>query len=92
MSSLKLISPVDGSVYAERPVMGVDDAAAAVARSRKAQKDWARRPLEERIALVRAGVARLNEMSDEVVPELAWMMGRPIRYGGEFGGVNERAN
>ncbi|WP_417436215.1 aldehyde dehydrogenase family protein [Hoeflea sp.] len=92
MSSLKLISPVDGSVYAERPVMGVDDAAAAVARSRKAQKDWARRPLEERIALVRAGVARLNEMSDEVVPELAWMMGRPIRYGGEFGGLNERAN
>ena len=92
MSSLKLISPVDGSVYAERPVMGVDDAAAAVARSRKAQKDWARRPLEERIALVRAGVARLNEMSDEVVPELAWMMGRPVRYGGEFGGVNERSN
>ncbi|MDF1608132.1 aldehyde dehydrogenase family protein [Hoeflea sp. YIM 152468] len=91
MSSLKLISPVDGSVYAERPVMGVDDAAAAVARSRKAQKDWARRPLEERIALVGAGVARLNQMSDEVVPELAWMMGRPIRYGGEFGGLNERA-
>jgi acyl-CoA reductase-like NAD-dependent aldehyde dehydrogenase len=91
MSSLKLISPVDGSVYAERPVMGLDDAAAAVARSRKAQKDWARRPLEERIALVKAGVARLNEMSDEVVPELAWMMGRPVRYGGEFGGVNERA-
>jgi acyl-CoA reductase-like NAD-dependent aldehyde dehydrogenase len=92
MSSLKLISPVDGSVYAERPVMGVDDAAAAVARSRKAQKDWARRPLEERVALVKAGVARLNEMSDEVVPELAWMMGRPVRYGGEFGGVNERSN
>ncbi|MEM5470570.1 aldehyde dehydrogenase family protein [Hoeflea sp. AS60] len=92
MSSLKLISPVDGSVYAERPVMGVDAAAEAVARTRKAQKDWAKRPLEERIALVRAGVARLNEMSDEVVPELAWMMGRPIRYGGEFGGVNERTN
>ena len=92
MSSLKLISPVDGSVYAERPVMSVDDAATAIGRSRKAQKDWARRPLEERIALVRAGVARLNEMSDEVVPELAWMMGRPVRYGGEFGGVNERTN
>ena len=92
MSSLKLISPVDGSVYAERPVMGIEDAAAAVARSRKAQKDWVRRPLEERVALVKAGVARLNEMSDEVVPELAWMMGRPVRYGGEFGGVNERTN
>ncbi len=92
MSSLKLISPVDGSVYAERPVMALEAAEAAVARSRKAQKDWARRPLEERIALVRAGVARLNEMQDEVVPELAWMMGRPVRYGGEFGGVNERTH
>jgi acyl-CoA reductase-like NAD-dependent aldehyde dehydrogenase len=91
MSILKCISPIDGSVYAERPVMGVEEAASAVARTRKAQKDWARRPLDERIALVRAGVARLHEMNDEVIPELAWMMGRPVRYGGEFGGVNERA-
>ena len=91
-STLKCFSPIDGSVYAERPVMELDAAAVAVARSRKAQKDWARRPLEERIALVKAGVARLNEMKEEVVPELAWMMGRPVRYGGEFGGVNERTN
>ncbi len=39
-----------------------------------------------------AGVARLNEMVDEVVPELAWQMGRPVRYGGEFRGFNERSN
>jgi acyl-CoA reductase-like NAD-dependent aldehyde dehydrogenase len=30
-------------------------------------------------------------MKDAVVEELAWQMGRPTRYGGEFGGVNERA-
>src|SRR5690606_26509170 len=58
--------------------------------AREAQKAWARRPLEERIALVKDGIARLNGMKDEVVPELAWQMGRPVRYGGEFGGVNER--
>ncbi len=62
----------------------------AVARARHAQKDWAARPLSERIDLVKAGVARLGEMNDEIVPELARMMGRPVRYGGEFGGVNER--
>jgi len=39
-----------------------------------------------------AGVARLGEMTDETVPELAQMMGRPVRYGGEFGGMNERAS
>ena len=91
-NTLKCISPVDGSVFAERPVMAASNAAALVARLRAAQKDWAARPLDERIALVMAGVRRLNEMTDEVVPELAWMMGRPVRYGGEFGGVNERAD
>jgi hypothetical protein len=25
-----------------------------------------------------------------VVEELAWQMGRPTRFGGEFGGVNDR--
>ncbi|MCP5084699.1 MAG: aldehyde dehydrogenase family protein, partial [Alphaproteobacteria bacterium] len=88
---LQCISPIDGSVYAERPVLSPDDAAAAVARARGAQKDWAARPLQERIRLVMAGVARVGEMNDEVVPELAHMMGRPVRYGGEFGGFNERA-
>ncbi len=90
-NTLKCISPIDGSVYAERPIMAADAAAALVARARAAQKQWARRPLDERIRLVNAGVARLNEMAEEVVPELAHMMGRPVRYGGEFGGMNERS-
>lgn len=89
-TTLKCISPIDGSVYAERPVMAVENAAAAVARVRTAQKSWAKRPLAERIALVQKGVARLNAMNDDVVLELAHMMGRPVRYGGEFGGVNDR--
>jgi acyl-CoA reductase-like NAD-dependent aldehyde dehydrogenase len=90
MSTLKCISPIDGSVYAERSMMAVEKAESLIAKARHAQKAWARRPMEERIALVKAGVARLNDMKDEVVPELAWQMGRPVRYGGEFGGVNER--
>ncbi len=89
---LKCISPIDGSIFAERPIMAVKTAFAAVTRARAAQKHWAKRPLEERISLVKAGVAALNAMKDDVVPELARMMGRPVRYGGEFGGVNERTN
>ena len=91
-ATVKCISPIDGSVYFERPVLTPDEAAAAVARASGAQADWAERPLAERVALVRAGVARVGEMNDEVVPELAWQMGRPIRYGGEFAGFNERAS
>lgn len=92
MTMIKCISPIDGSVYAERPAMSMADAAVAVGRARNAQKDWAKRPLDERVKLVLAGVARVNEMADEIVPELAHMMGRPVRYGGEFKGFNERSN
>ena len=92
MKPIQLISPVDGSVYAERTPLSPEAASAAIARARAAQKGWAARPLAERIALVKAGVANLNAMKDRVVKELAWQMGRPIRFGGEFGGVNARTD
>jgi len=88
--AIRCISPIDNQVFAERPAMERQAAHDAVAGARQAQKDWAKRPLAERIELVQAGVARIGAMNDEIVPELAQMMGRPIRYGGEFGGVEER--
>lgn len=91
-TTLKCISPVDGSVVAERPVADLVTGRRMVAMARAAQRDWAARPLGERAALVEAGVAALVAMRDEAVPELAHMMGRPVRYGGEFGGVTERAS
>lgn len=92
MTTINCISPVNGAIYATRSSSPLEAANDVVASARKAQKDWARRPLEDRVRLVLKGVARLNEMVDEVVPELAWQMGRPIRYGGEFRGFNERSN
>lgn len=92
MHMIQCVSPVDGSVFAERSALSAEEAGKAVARARQAQRAWARRPLEERVQLVLKGSARLNEMSDVIVPELAWQMGRPVRYGGEFRGFNERSN
>ncbi len=89
---LTCISPIDGSVFAERPVLSADEALAAAKRAKEAQKSWAARPLQERVDLVMAGVAAVGAMNDEIVPEIAKMMGRPVRYGGEFGGFNERAS
>lgn len=89
--TLQCISPIDGSVYAERAVLSGPEASAVAACARAAQKDWAKRPLQERIDLVMAGVAAVGEMNDVIVPELAHQMGRPVRYGGEFGGFHERA-
>ncbi|MFT6452725.1 MAG: acyl-CoA reductase-like NAD-dependent aldehyde dehydrogenase [Halocynthiibacter sp.] len=90
--TIQCFSPIDGALYAERETLTRAQADAAVARAKSAQSSWAARPLSERIALVQAGVAAVGAMNDEIVPELAHQMGRPIRYGGEFGGFNERAS
>jgi len=91
MSTLTCISPIDGSVFATRETLAKEAAKEAIKRAKAAQSKWAARPLQDRIDLVLAGVAAVGAMNDDIVPELAKMMGRPIRYGGEFGGFNERA-
>lgn len=90
--TLTCISPIDGSVYMERPALSRDAAEARVAAARAAQPEWAARPLDERVALVRAAVAKVGEDTALMATELAHQMGRPVRYGGEFGGFEERAS
>lgn len=89
---IQCISPVDGRIYAERPALSLASAESAVDRARAAQPAWAALSIEDRIERVRAGIEALNGMQERVVEELAWQMGRPVRYGGEFGGVNERSD
>ncbi|MCL7999898.1 aldehyde dehydrogenase family protein [Brucella sp. 21LCYQ03] len=86
----RIISPIDGSVYAERAY--ANDAAinAAVTAARQAQPKWAALSIAERARHCRAALDALAAMQDEIIPEIAWQMGRPTRYGGENSGVQER--
>ena len=88
--TVKLTSPIDGSIYVERPVASDQAINAAVERARAAQASWAGTPVAERGRYLLAMLEALVAMNDEIVPELAWQMGRPTRYGGEKGGVEER--
>lgn len=90
METIKLISPVDGSLYAERPVAGGAAVEAAVSRARAAQAEWRLVPVAERARCVLGLLDALTAVEAEIVPELAWQMGRPVRFGGELGGVRER--
>ncbi|MCB8822769.1 aldehyde dehydrogenase family protein [Microvirga rosea] len=85
------ISPIDGRELVRRPIMSEAAIAAAVSAAREAQRSWRHVPLAERSAAVLAMLDALVAMNQEVVPELAQQMGRPVRYGGEFRGVEERA-
>ena len=92
MPEITCISPIDGSVYVTRSAADLDAAKTAVATARMAQRGWREEPLDARIAAVQEGVSRLETLNADIVAELAWQMGRPVRYGGEFGGVRERAD
>jgi acyl-CoA reductase-like NAD-dependent aldehyde dehydrogenase len=92
MAMLRTISPIDGSVFVERPLAGDAEVEAALARSVTAQRDWKLRPLAERAALLSAFVDRFVARRDEIALELTWQMGRPTRYTpGEVRGFEERA-
>ncbi|MBO6673850.1 MAG: aldehyde dehydrogenase family protein [Rhizobiales bacterium] len=92
MTTLQCLSPIDGSVFATRQALSLDEARGRIEEAKRAQKVWAQVPLDDRITQVMAGVANLGAMNEEITVELAHMMGRPVRYGGEFGGVQERAD
>lgn len=90
--TIKCISPVDGSLYASRPVASRKDIAATFAAAHAAQAKWRKVPLKERAAHCLAALEAMLAMKDEIVPELAWQMGRPVHYGaGELRGFEERA-
>ncbi|KPG93261.1 aldehyde dehydrogenase [Pseudomonas sp. RIT-PI-q] len=89
---IQLISPVDGRVYAKRQCADFVQIEQALADAETAQAQWKRRPLSERAAFCSAAVDAMLAMKDEIVPELAWQMGRPVRFGaGELRGFEERA-
>ncbi len=90
--TIKCISPVGGSTYAERPVATGLEIATAFDAARRARKDWRAMTIAERAQYCSKAVDAMLAMTDEIVPELAWQMGRPVRFGaGELAGFEERA-
>jgi acyl-CoA reductase-like NAD-dependent aldehyde dehydrogenase len=88
---LQCVSPVDGSVYVERPYATDEAVAKALQRSVEAGRGWRALSIDERATVCTAMVDAFIAKADVHALELAWQMGRPIRYGkGEVGGFEER--
>jgi acyl-CoA reductase-like NAD-dependent aldehyde dehydrogenase len=87
---VKIISPVDGSVYAERPIASDADIASAISTAHAALPAWRSVPVADRGRYMLAFLDALLAMNDDITKELAWQMGRPVRYGGEKGAAEER--
>ena len=88
--TVKIVSPVDGSVYADRPIASDAEISSAVRAARAALPEWRKVSIAERAKYMLAFLDALLAMNDDITKELAWQMGRPVRYGGEKGATEER--
>src|SRR5690348_13978378 len=76
----KTVTPIDGSVYVERPLATEADIESALARAMAAQRQWTHVPIGERIATLRRMIDWCVSRADKIGEELSWQMGRPIAY------------
>ncbi len=77
-SRQQTISPVDGSIYAERPFAGAAEIDAAMNRAIRAQRGWAEIGIAERAAFCERFCDALLSRTEEIALELTWQMGRPV--------------
>ena len=91
--TIQIISPVDGKVYAQRPVASDPAIEAALERAAAARAGWRQTSLTERVGILNRAVAVMNAMKVTIGEDLAWQMGRPVRYGANeiARGFTERA-
>ena len=89
---LKTISPVDGSVYVERPLAKGAEIEAALGLAARAQAVWRAVPMAERQAILGRAVDAFVAQAAGIAEELTWQMGRPLsQTPGEVRGFEERA-
>ncbi|MBN1542209.1 aldehyde dehydrogenase family protein, partial [candidate division KSB1 bacterium] len=91
MEKLQVISPVDGKVYVELDAHDPHAIDRVLERAKKAHKAWRTVSLPERMPSIQRFIDAFVESTDRISTELAWQMGRPLRFGpNEVGGTRER--
>jgi len=92
MSTQRTVSPVNGRVYVEREHASGKDIDSTLDLARRAQPAWRALSVAERAAVLSRFCDAFEARRDAISEELAWQMGRPIRYApSEVRGTLERA-
>ncbi len=77
--SLPVINPANGERVADLPMDGPEDIRAKVDAARRAQRGWAARPLDQRLAAVSRFRELVVSRREELAVKLTTEMGKPIR-------------
>ncbi|MFM8001120.1 MAG: aldehyde dehydrogenase family protein, partial [Actinomycetota bacterium] len=74
------MSPIDGSVFAERTLVDASRVEAVLANAHAARREWAATPIARRAEMIEAMVRHLETEVGEIAVELTRQMGRPVAY------------
>src|SRR5262249_8920367 len=74
------ITPIDGSVYAERELASGKLIEETLAKAGSAQRVWKQTPIADRAVICTRMLDWLVERADQIGEELTWQIGRPIAY------------
>ena len=92
MSIQKTITPVDNSVYIERPLSTQTEIDNVIENSKKSFQSWKNTSIEDRITIINKFIDNLIALKPEVSKEICWQIGRPIsQCGNELRGFEERS-
>ncbi|GMR18698.1 MAG: aldehyde dehydrogenase family protein [Gammaproteobacteria bacterium] len=90
--TIKIVSPVDGAVIAERSLATQDEVNATLTAAVQAQAQWKATPISARAKLCHKVIDCLVSKRDEIAREITLQMGRPVKYTpAEVRGLEERA-
>jgi len=92
MSIQKTITPIDNSVYLERPLSTQNEIDKVIENSKKSFQSWRNTSIEDRITIINKFIDNLIALKPEVSKEICWQIGRPIsQCGNELRGFEERS-
>ncbi len=92
MTTFKVVSPVDQSVYLERPFARATEIDAVLNKAAKAELAWRKVPLKQRQEILARAVDGFVRHGEQIAEEITWQMGRPVKQSpGEVRGFAERA-
>ena len=92
MSIQKTITPIDNSVYIERPLSTQNEIDNVIENSKKSFQSWKSTSIDDRIKIINKFIDNLIALKPEVSKEICWQIGRPIsQCGNELRGFEERS-
>jgi acyl-CoA reductase-like NAD-dependent aldehyde dehydrogenase len=90
--TLKIISPVDGAIIAERSLATEDEVNSTLQASASAYSQWKSTDVSTRAGFCHKAIDSIVAKTNDVAKEITLQMGRPVKYSaGEVRGLEERA-